>query len=154
MNGRPFNALHNFTISFSVYHGVGNNRLKWWNSETSSLGAESACLDNMRKIPKISCIMFILHDALIKFDPINYTKLPRDDLRIQTWFYLHRIPPMAIRNHHLHSSPRPQSSDHHDQWEFGENSDIATTRVCLTKDGFKICQIDIVRTPLWEPDYY
>ena len=41
-------------------------------------------LTNMRKISKILFIMFILHDALIKFDPINYTKLPRDDLRIQT----------------------------------------------------------------------
>ena len=59
----------------------------------------------MRKISKILCIMFILHDALIKFDPINYTKLPEENFKIQTWFYLHWIAPVAIRNHHLHTSP-------------------------------------------------
>ena len=41
-------------------------------------------VENMRKIQKSKSIMFILHDALIKFDPINYTKLPGDDFRIQT----------------------------------------------------------------------
>ena len=41
-------------------------------------------LTNMRKISKILCIMFILHDALIKFDPINYTKLPEENFKIQT----------------------------------------------------------------------
>ena len=60
-------------------------------------------------------IMFTLHDALIKFDAINYTKLPREDFKIQTWFYLHWMHPMAIRNDHLHSSAWPGGRDHHDQ---------------------------------------
>lgn len=29
---------------------------------------------NMREIPKIKCIMLVLHDSLIKLDSINYTK--------------------------------------------------------------------------------
>ena len=34
-------------------------------------------------------IMLILHDALIKFDTINYIKLPGELREIQTRFYLH-----------------------------------------------------------------
>ena len=34
----------------------------------------------MREILKIKCIMLILHDTLIKFDSINYTKQPPENL--------------------------------------------------------------------------
>ena len=36
---------------------------------------------NMREIPKIKCIMLILHDSLIKYDSINYTKQPVDNFQ-------------------------------------------------------------------------
>ena len=88
-------------------------------------GDGSYCERKMQKIPEIKCIMFILHDALIKFDPINYTKQPGDDFRMQTWFYLHWMPPMAIPNHHLHTSPGPAIT-HHDRREFGGKSEIVT----------------------------
>ena len=107
-------------------------------------GDGSYCERKMQKIPEIKCIMFILHDALIKFDPINYTKQPGDDFRMQTWFYLHWIPPMAIPNHHLHTSPGPAIT-HHERREFGGK--IWDSNRAPNKDGFKICQIDIAGTP-------
>lgn len=36
---------------------------------------------NMREIPKIKCIMLVLHDSLIKLDSINYTKQPVDNFQ-------------------------------------------------------------------------